>query len=104
MQNKSLRHTKRKPTHPGAILREDILPTLNITGAKLAKFLRINSFIVYQLLREKRRVTPDVAMRIALLTSTTPESWLHMQDAFDLWKLEQHPEKYKLIEPIYAEA
>jgi addiction module HigA family antidote len=53
-------------------------------------------------LLEKRALSADMALRIAKLTNTTPESWLRMQEALDLWELEQDPKRYRHIEPVAA--
>ncbi len=71
---KMLRDPKRCPTHPGAILREDVLPALGITQGELAKRLGVSRLTVSELLREKRAVSPDMALRLARLLNTTPES------------------------------
>lgn len=99
---KSLRDRRRKPTHPGEILREDTLPTLHLTQTEFAKRLDVSRLSVSELLLEKRALSPDMAMRIGKLTNTTPESWLRMQQAVDLWALEQDPRRYRHIEPIAA--
>ncbi len=99
---KTLRDPKRKPTHPGEILREDILPALNMTQAELARRLGVSRLSVSELLHEKRALSPDMAIRIATLTNTTPESWLRMQQALDLWELKQQPKRYRHIEPVAA--
>ena len=93
----------RKPTHPGALLREDILPALNISQTGLAKRLGVSRLTVSELLHEKRALSPDMAMRLARLLNTTPESWLNMQQTLDLWELEQSSKrKYARIETIAA--
>ncbi len=84
----TLRSANRKPTHPGEILREDVLPALNLTQAELAKRLGVSRLTVSEALHEKRAVSPDMALRLAKLLDTTPESWLRMQQAVDLWELE----------------
>ena len=84
---KTLRDPKRRPTHPGEILREDVLPALNITQGEFAKQLGVSRLTVSELLREKRADSPDMALRLARLLNTTPESWLNMQQAVDLWEL-----------------
>ena len=99
---KSLRDPKRKPTHPGAILREDMLPSLGMSQTELAKRLRVSRLSVSELLLEKRALSADMAVRIAILTNTTPESWLRMQEALDLWELERDPKRYRHIEPVAA--
>ncbi len=99
---KSLRDPKRKPTHPGAVLREDVLPALEMSQTELAKRLGVSRLSVSELLLEKRALSADMAMRLAILTKTTPESWLRMQEALNLWELERDPKRYKHIEPVAA--
>jgi len=93
----------RKPTHPGAILREDILPELDITQTELAKRLDVSRLTISELIHEKRALTADMAIRLARLLNTTPESWLAMQQALDLWILQnQRGTEYKKIESVAA--
>ena len=99
---KSMRDAKRKPTHPGEVLREDVLPALKMTQGEVAKRLGVSRLSVSELLHGKRALSVDMAVRIARLTRTTPESWLRMQSAADLWELEQNPERYRHIEPLAA--
>ncbi len=96
------RNRKRRPTHPGAILREDMLPALGMTQTEFAKRLGVSRLTVSELLLEKRGMSADMAIRIGRLTRTTPESWLRMQEMLDLWELEQQPERYRHIEPVAA--
>jgi len=97
---KSLRDPKRKPTHPGELLREEVLPALKMTQTELAKRLSVSRLSVSELLLEKRALSPDMAIRVGRLTNTTPESWLRMQEALDLWELERQPKRYEDIEPL----
>jgi addiction module HigA family antidote len=99
---KSLRDPKRKPTHPGELLREDVLPALKMSQSELARRLGVSRLSVSELLLEKRAMSPDMAVRISRLTNTTPDSWLRMQAAIDLWELERDPTRYRHIEPIAA--
>jgi addiction module HigA family antidote len=99
---KSLRDAKRKPTHPGEVLREDVLPALRMSQTELAKRLGVSRLSVSELLLEKRAMSADMALRVARLTNTSPESWLRMQQALDLWELERDPKRYQHIEPIAA--
>ena len=100
---KSLRNPNRRPTHPGAILREDVLPALEMTQVEMAQRLGVSRLSVSELLHERRSMTPEMAMRVAKLLNTTPESWLRMQEAVDLWKVQQNPEKLADIKPIKKE-
>ena len=97
---KSLRYPKIRPAHPGEVLREDVLPALNLTQGEIATRLGVSRLSVSELLHGKRALSPDMAVRIGRLTNTTPESWLHMQAAVDLWDLEQDPKRYRHIEPV----
>ena len=99
---KSLRDPKRKPTHPGELLREDVLRAIEMTQTELAKRLGVSRLSVSELLLEKRSLSADMAVRVGKLTNTTPESWLRMQEAVDLWELEQDPKRYRHIEPVAA--
>ncbi len=100
---KTLRNPNRRPTHPGAILREDVLPALDMTQTEFAERLGVSRLSVSELLHGKRAMTPEMAARVAKLLNTTPESWLRMQEAIDLWEVRQHPEKLAGIKPIKAE-
>jgi addiction module HigA family antidote len=101
---KSLRDPKRKPTHPGAVLREDVLPALGMTQAEFAKRLGVSRLSVSELLREKRACSPEMAARLARLLDTSAESWLAMQAALDLWQVRQDTGRFKRIAPIRASA
>lgn len=98
-----LRNPNRRPTHPGALLREDVLPALGMTQTEFAKRLDVSRLTVSELLHEKRGLTPEMAMRVGKLLNTSPESWLRMQEAVDLWEIRQQPEKLKSIKPIKAD-
>ncbi|MCC6211792.1 MAG: HigA family addiction module antidote protein [Burkholderiales bacterium] len=99
---KTMRDPKRKPTHPGAVLREDVLPALKMTQGDFAHRLGVSRLSVSELLHEKRAMSADMAMRIGRLTNTTAESWVRMQTALDLWALEQDTKRYRHIEPVAA--
>ena len=102
---KTLRDPKRRPAHPGEILREDVLPVLRLTQGEFAKQLGVSRLTVSELLREKRAVSPDMALRLARLLNTTPESWLNMQQAVDLWELgHARTGRYARIKPVKAAA
>jgi len=97
---KTLRNPNRRPTHPGAILREDVLPALKMTQTELAELLDVSRLSVSELLHEKRALSPEMAVRIAKLLNTTPESWLRMQEAVDLWDISQQPAKFASVKPL----
>jgi addiction module HigA family antidote len=95
----SIRAKNRRPTHPGAILREDVLPSLDITQTDLADCLGVSRRTVSQILHEQRPLTVDMAIRLSHLLGTTPESWLNMQQALDIWDLQhKNARVYQQIE------
>ena len=86
---KSLRAATRRPTHPGEILRQDVLPALRLTQREFADRLGVSRLTVSDILHEKRGVSPDMAIRLGKLLGNGPEIWLRMQQAIDVWTLEQ---------------
>ena len=99
----SMRDPNRQPTHPGAILREDVLPALEMTQTEFAQRLGVSRLTVSELLHEKRGMSAEMATRVGKLLNTTAESWLRMQEAVDLWLVQQQPEKLAGIKPIKAD-
>lgn len=89
MAIKSLRDPKRRPVHPGAILREDVLPALKMTQKEFADWIGVSRLTVSEVLHEKRTVTPDMAMRLGRAVGNGPDIWLRMQQTLDLWELSQ---------------
>ncbi|HYE28966.1 MAG TPA: HigA family addiction module antitoxin [Allosphingosinicella sp.] len=73
-----------RPTHPGEILREDVLPALSITKTRFAELLRVSRQTLYDLLGEKQPVTPQMALRLGRLLGNGPEIWLRLQGSYDL--------------------
>jgi len=85
----SLRSKDRRPTHPGEILREDVLPALGVTQEVLAQRLGVSRRTVSEIIHERRPVTTDMAIRLGRLFDTSPTSWINMQYAVDVWELER---------------
>ena len=81
--------SKRKPTHTGEVLREDVLSPLGLTVTEAAKRLRTSRKTLSAILNCKAAVSPGMAVKIAAATGTTPESWLYMQSKLDLWHAAQ---------------
>ena len=78
----------RRPTHPGEVLREEVIKPLNLTITEAAKRLSISRKNLSALLNEKISLSPDMAVRVALATQTSPMSWLGMQEKLDIWRAE----------------
>ena len=76
---------KRRPTHPGEMLREDFLPDYGLTVSSLAKAIGVSRQSINELLRERRNVSPEMALRLARLFGNSPQFWLNAQRAVDLW-------------------
>jgi addiction module HigA family antidote len=81
-----LNNRKRRPTHPGEVLREEILPETRLSQSELARRLGVSRGVVTNLVHERRAVTPDLAHRLARVFDTTPELWLNLQQAVDVWE------------------
>lgn len=73
-----------RPIHPGEILREDFLPEYSLTAGSLARALHVPRDRIEKLIREKRAMTADTAMRLARYFGTTPQFWMNLQANFDL--------------------
>jgi addiction module HigA family antidote len=80
---------KRRPTHPGEMLREDFLPDYGLTVSRLAEALGVSRQSINELLRGRRAVSPEMSLRLARLFSNSPEFWLNAQRAVDLWDAAQ---------------
>jgi addiction module HigA family antidote len=77
------------PTHPGEMLREDFMPDYKLSTSSLASALGVSRQTVNELLRERRAVSPVMALRLSRLFGNSPEFWLNAQHARDLWDSEQ---------------
>jgi addiction module HigA family antidote len=73
-----------RPVHPGEILREDYLAELDMSANALAKALKVPAPRVNDIVRERRGVSADTALRLARYFDTTPQFWLNLQTAYDL--------------------
>ena len=79
------RNRNRCPTHPGALLREDILPAIKMSKAAVADALGISRQHLYDILGEKKPVSAEVAVRFGVAFGDGPDVWLRMQAAYDAW-------------------
>jgi addiction module HigA family antidote len=80
---------KRRPTHPGEMLREDFLPDYGLTVSRLAEVLGVSRQSINELLRSRRAVSPEMSLRLARLFGNSPEFWLNAQRSVDLWDAAQ---------------
>ena len=94
---------KRRPTHPGEMLREDFLPDYGLSVSGLADALGVSRQSINELLRERRALSPEMAIRLARLFGNSPEFWLNAQRAVDLWDAAQSIRKdVARIKPLNA--
>jgi len=94
---------QRKSTHPGEMLREDFLPDYGLTVTGLAESLGVSRQSVNELLRERRPVSPEMALRFARLFGNSPEFWLNAQRSVDLWSAVRSVRKeVDRIKPLHA--
>jgi addiction module HigA family antidote len=80
---------KRAPTHPGAVLGEDVLPALRLSVSEAARQLRISRQTLHRILVGKSSVTPEMAVRLGRFCGNGPGLWLRLQQAHDLWHAER---------------
>jgi addiction module HigA family antidote len=94
---------RRKPTHPGEVLLEDVIKPLGITITEAAQDLGISRKTLSELIHGKCGLSPEMAVRIAKATNTSPESWLAMQTKLDLWNaIQDEPKDVIKFEPSIA--
>ena len=94
---------KVRPTHPGEMLREDFLPDYGLSVSSFAKAIGVSRQTVNELLRERRAVSPEMALRLARLFGNTPEFWINAQRAVDLWEAAKSiKKKIDKIQPLDA--
>lgn len=79
---------KMRPIHPGEVLREEFLAPLGMSANALALELHVPAPRINDIVRERRAVTPDTALRLARYFGTTAQFWLNLQSSFDLRRAE----------------
>jgi antitoxin HigA-1 len=75
---------KMRPIHPGEVLREEFLVPLGVNAHALAMALKVPAPRINDIVRERRSITPDTALRLARYFGTTPQFWLNLQASYDL--------------------
>jgi addiction module HigA family antidote len=89
MTELNVHRPKRAPTHPGAILREDVLPALGLSVSEVAQHLGVTRQQLHRILAERAAISPEMAIRVGKLCGNGPELWIGMQQAYDLWHAQQ---------------
>ncbi len=91
---------KRKPTHPGVIVKEDYLVPLSISIKEMAENLGVSRKTLSKILNERGSVTPDMALRLSRAFNTSPDLWLNLQKNYDLWNAEKESKAWKRVKPL----
>jgi|SRR6266700_3637353 len=86
----------RCPTHPGAILREDVIPAVRKSKSEIARLLGISRQHLHDILAEKKPLSPEVAVRVGKLFGGGAGVWVRMQAAYDTWHAEQSVDVSKI--------
>ena len=97
------RNPNRCPTHPGALLREDVIPATGKSKTEIADMLGISRQHLYDILRERKPVSPTIAVRVGKLFGDGAGVWTRMQAAYDTWHAERN-EDVSTIPTIRAKA
>lgn len=77
------------PMHPGSFIKRVYLEPFNVGSNELARKLQVSAGLVSRLLNGKTDISPAMALKLSKVLGRSPESWLLMQDNFDLWKARQ---------------
>ena len=98
LKSRTTTNKKLPNVHPGEILKEEFLLPMNVSAYRLAKEINVPETRISQIVRGKRAVTADTAIRFAKFFGTTAEFWLNLQNLYDLEEEEiQHSEEFQAI-------
>jgi addiction module HigA family antidote len=102
----AISNTKKReipPTHPGEMLREDFMSDFNLNATSMAVALGVSRQTINELLRERRSITPLMALRLSRLFGNSPDFWMNAQHSWDLWDSEQRfGKELSQIQPLSA--
>ena len=87
---------RRPPTHPGEMLFEEFVKPLGVTQVELAKRLGVSYPRLNEIIRGRRSVTPDTALRLSQVLGMSPDFWLGLQHDWDLWHAMNSPEAQEI--------
>lgn len=91
----------RPPAHPGRILKNLYLAPLGVTNTQLAETLGVSRKAISAIVNERKSVTPDMALRLSrAFPNTSPEFWLNVQRAHDLWHAARHSTDWQGIQSL----
>lgn len=87
------------PPHPGGIIRAFCLEPLDMTITEAARLLGVTRKTLSELLNERSGISPEMALRLSKVFGRSPESWLQLQDQYDLWHVQQRVD-LSALEPV----
>ncbi len=95
---KTLARANRSPAHPGEVLRDEVLPALDVTVSDAARQLRVTRQTLHRILSGRSGISPEMAVRLGKFCGNGPAHWLSLQHAYDLWHAERrlHAEVKKI--------
>ena len=88
-----MKRGNRRPSHPGAVLRDIYLNELGVTITDFANDIGVSRKAVSGIVNGRKSVTPEMAVRFSKALGTTPDIWLNLQTAYDLWEAERSMER-----------
>jgi len=92
------------PPHPGEFISEIYLEPNGLSGRELAGTLGVSASTLSRVLNGSSRVTPEMALRLSKALGRSPESWLAMQDAHDLWQVRKQVDLRGIVKLKFADA
>jgi len=99
----AMQKMKRKPIHPGIIIKEDYLVPLSISIKEMASNLGISRKTLSKIINARGAITPDMALRLSKAFDTTPDLWLNLQKKYDLWHAERASKAWHTVQPISSQ-
>lgn len=91
---------KRKPSHPGLILKLHYMEPLKLTVTQVAKALGVSRKTLSQIINGRASVTADVALKLSKAFDTSPELWMNLQQNYTLWEAVQGSKDWQKI-PVF---
>jgi addiction module HigA family antidote len=91
---------KNRPIHPGEFIKEDILIEFGLTQQQLADRLKVHRRTINEIVKGKRGISADMALRLGKFTNTNPRMWLNLQNALDLWDAYHQADQSRCIDCI----
>jgi antitoxin HigA-1 len=93
---------KRKPAHPGGILKRHYMEPLHLTVSALADDLHVSRKTVSKIINERGAIKPDMALRLSKAFETSAELWLNLQTNHDLWKAASTSKEWETVKTLVS--